>query len=64
MSVLEIAIARGDRSLESALSYVEEKTALENMELAVNTLKQHYECKEASIAKTYINELIEAEAYE
>ncbi|MGG2120141.1 hypothetical protein AB1J99_31520 [Bacillus bombysepticus] len=45
MSVLEIAIARGDRSLESALSYVEEKTALENMELAVNILKQHYEYK-------------------
>ncbi|WP_242315120.1 hypothetical protein [Bacillus cereus group sp. BfR-BA-01355] len=64
MSVLEIAIARGDRSIESALAYVEEKTALENMEIAVNKLKQHYECKEASIAKEYINELRKVEYYE
>lgn len=38
----QIAIARGDSNINSASAYVDEKTAIESMNLAVNSIKQAF----------------------
>ncbi|OXM83687.1 site-specific integrase [Paenibacillus rigui] len=49
MSVSEVAIARGDSSLDSLLSYIEERTVQETMADAMNKVKKFFE--EASDGK-------------
>ncbi|MFJ7969887.1 hypothetical protein [Psychrobacillus sp. NPDC096389] len=50
----QIAIARGDRDINSALAYVDEKTAIENMKLAINTIREAYDNKVSSIDTAYL----------
>ncbi|WP_394191428.1 hypothetical protein [Paenisporosarcina quisquiliarum] len=45
----QIAIARGDRNINSALAYVDEKTAIENMKVAINNIREAYEKRESII---------------
>lgn len=45
----QIAIARGDKSIQSALSYVEEKNAIENIESALQEISQAYKEGNANI---------------
>lgn len=51
----QIAIARGDRNINSASAYVDEKTAIESMNHAVNNIKQAFQKKEAFLDEKYIN---------
>lgn len=51
----QIAIARGDRNINSALAYVDEKTAIESMNLAINNIRTAFQNKEALIDNKYID---------
>ncbi|WP_066298137.1 hypothetical protein [Bacillus sp. FJAT-29937] len=55
MNVTQVAIARGDRSIDSVLSYVDEKTAVENMKLAVEEIRSAYNKGSAQIDSKFLN---------
>src|SRR5699024_9822125 len=42
LNLTQIAIARGDSNINSALAYVDEKTALHNMNPAINYIREAY----------------------
>jgi integrase len=50
----QIAIARGDRNINSALAYVDEKTAIENMKVAINTIREAYDNRVSTIDTPYL----------
>ncbi|HSH25893.1 MAG TPA: hypothetical protein VLA13_10205, partial [Massilibacterium sp.] len=50
----QIAIARGDKDINSALAYVDEKTAIENMKVAINTIREAYDNRVSTIDKAYL----------
>ncbi|WP_053218850.1 site-specific integrase [Virgibacillus senegalensis] len=49
LSVSQLAIARGDKNIDSAISYVEEKNAIENIEKAINEVSVAYKQGKAEI---------------
>lgn len=49
----QVAIARGDKNINSALAYVDEKTAIESMNLAVNSIREAFQKREALIDDEY-----------
>ncbi|MFC0300433.1 hypothetical protein ACFFIS_06310 [Virgibacillus soli] len=56
----QIAIARGDRDINSALAYVDEKTAIENMKVAINFIQEAYDNKVSTIDTAYLEKWEEA----
>lgn len=54
MNETQVAIARGDRNINSVLAYVEEKTAIENMNLAVEEVRLAYESKISHIEPKFL----------
>src|SRR5699024_5427385 len=56
LNVTQIAIARGDSNINSALAYVDEKTALHNMNQAINYIREAYRNHEAKIDNSYIEQ--------
>lgn len=50
----QIAIARGDKNINSALAYVDEKTAIENMKVAINHIREAYENRVSMIDTPYL----------
>lgn len=55
MNITQVAIARGDRSIDSVLSYVDEKTAVENMKIAVEEIRSAYKKGVAQIDSNYLS---------
>ncbi|MBE1556296.1 hypothetical protein [Sporosarcina limicola] len=51
----QVAIARGDNSINSSLAYIDEKTAIESMNLAVNNIREAFQRREALIDDEYTN---------
>lgn len=49
----QVAIARGDNSINSSLAYIDEKTAIESMNLAVNNIREAFQKQEALIDDEY-----------
>lgn len=49
----QVAIARGDNSINSSLAYIDEKTAIESMNLAVNNIREAFQRREALIDDEY-----------
>lgn len=49
----QVAIARGDNSINSSLAYIDEKTAIESMNLAVNNIREAFQKQEAFIDSKY-----------
>src|SRR5699024_6929206 len=56
LNVTQIAIARGDSNINSALAYVDEKTAIYNMNQAINYIREAYQNHEAKIDNNYIEQ--------
>lgn len=56
LNVTQIAIARGDSNINSALAYVDEKTAIHNMNEAVNHIREAYQNHESKIDNIYIKQ--------
>lgn len=51
----QVAIARGDRNINSALAYIDEKTAIESMNMAINNIGEAFQNQEALIEDKYID---------
>lgn len=51
----QVAIARGDRNINSALAYIDEKTAIESMNMAINNIREAFQNQEALIDDKYID---------
>lgn len=62
----QIAIARGDRDVNSALAYVDEKTAIENMKVAINNIREAYDNRISIIDTPYLDKWkgVTTEGYE
>lgn len=54
MNVTQVAIARGDRNLNSALEYFENRNLIENMENALKEIEEAYKKQESNIEISHI----------
>jgi integrase len=61
LSPTQVAIARGDKNINSALAYVDEKTAIENMKFAINHIREAYNDQNAYVDEAYLSKWKEGE---
>jgi hypothetical protein len=59
MTVIELALARGDKDINSALKYVEKQTAIQNIKKANETIRKAYLEQKASIDSDKISKFKE-----
>ncbi|MDW7615160.1 hypothetical protein SC499_10600 [Peribacillus simplex] len=66
LNTTQIAIARGDKDINSALAYVDEKTAIENMNVAINNIRDAYDNRTSIIDTPYLDKWkeVNTEGYE